>query len=60
MYLDASDSCHELNFNIGNSDSTTSRFWDIKITHYDCGSEKGGPPDCLQYFTGSTGNCNRF
>ena len=36
MILDASASCHTVNFNIGGS-TTTSRKWDIRVTQYACG-----------------------
>merc|ERR1719510_2035098 len=51
-----STECQKVNFNIGGS-TTTSRSWTIKVTQYACGDEdKGGPPGCLQYFTGTVGN----
>ena len=55
MIVDASDWCHVANFLIG-SDSA-SRSWDIYVTHYNCGKGEmsmAGPPECLQYDTGST------
>eukprot|EP00096_Caligus_rogercresseyi_P004480 TRINITY_DN1875_c0_g1_i1.p1 TRINITY_DN1875_c0_g1~~TRINITY_DN1875_c0_g1_i1.p1 ORF type:complete len:412 (-),score=19.94 TRINITY_DN1875_c0_g1_i1:127-1362(-) len=57
MILDASSACNVLNFNIGAS-STTSRSWTIKATQFTCGDHdsQGGPPGCLQYYTGSSGN----
>ena len=36
VILDASSSCHTVNFNIGGS-TTTSRKWDIRVTQYACG-----------------------
>ena len=36
VILDASTSCHTVNFNIGGS-TTTSRKWDIRVTQYACG-----------------------
>ena len=44
MFLDASDTCSDLTFAIGNGNTAT-RSFDIKITQYECGSEKGGDVD---------------
>ena len=56
VILDSAGSdCQNVNFNIGGSTSTT-RQWDIFVTQYTCGQEDlGGPPGCLQYYTGTTG-----
>eukprot|EP00096_Caligus_rogercresseyi_P009593 TRINITY_DN327_c2_g1_i2.p1 TRINITY_DN327_c2_g1~~TRINITY_DN327_c2_g1_i2.p1 ORF type:complete len:273 (+),score=4.76 TRINITY_DN327_c2_g1_i2:29-847(+) len=56
MILDASSTCNVLSFNIG-ATSSISRSWSIKVTQYTCGDHdyQGGPPGCLQYFTGSSG-----
>ena len=44
-----------VNFQTSPSTSTT-RQWDIKVTQYACGDDdKGGPPGCLQYYTGTFG-----
>jgi len=52
--------CQSVNFNIG-STTTTTRSWDIFITQYTCAQEDlGGPPGCLQYFTGTTGLVKTF
>ena len=61
MILDSTGcDCHKVNFNIGDSTST-SRSWDIYITQYNCGQEDlAGPPGCLQYYTGSTGLVKSF
>ena len=59
MYVDATDLCHVANINI-NIAATTSRQWDVKVTQYECGSEHGGPPGCLQYFTSDTGTVASF
>ena len=32
----------------------------LKVYQYQCGSEAGGPPDCLQYFTSTTGTIANF
>jgi len=60
MILDASDSCHKVNFNIG-ALTTTTRKWDIRITQYACGDyDSAGPPNCLQYYTATAGNIQNF
>ena len=38
MILDSHNECHEVNFNIGGS-TTTTRVWDIRVTQYACGNE---------------------
>ena len=30
------------------------------MTQFSCGSESGGPPGCLQYFTGASGVISSF
>merc|ERR1711971_697687 len=60
MIMDASDSCHKVNFNIG-ALTTTTRKWDIRITQYACGDyDSAGPPNCLQYYTATAGNIQNF
>ena len=53
-------SCHSINFFIGGT--AFQRNWDIKISQYQCNDYEylGGPPDCLQYHTGATGNIKSF
>jgi hypothetical protein len=60
IYVDASASCNVVMFDIGTADTTSTRVWDIKVTQYNCGDTKGGPPGCLQYFTGTTGRFSSF
>ena len=57
MIVDVSNSqCQTASFGISTSTSDT-RQWDIKVTQYACGDEdNGGPPGCLQYFTGTFGD----
>ena len=51
--------CQRANFYIGSS-TTTTRSWDIYVTQYTCAQEDlGGPPGCLQYYTGTTGLIKR-
>ena len=59
MFLDAtSNGCQTVVFMLGgNSDS---RKWDIKVSQHECGSESGGPPGCLQYYTGTSGKIASF
>lgn len=58
MYVDASPSCNTALFNWGSQ--AFARQYDIKITQYNCQDEQGGPPGCLQYFTGNTGTFSSF
>ncbi|XP_059099340.1 uncharacterized protein LOC131893360 [Tigriopus californicus] len=53
MILDASGICHKATFDFTGTGST--RQFDIKVTQYTCGDERGGPKGCLQYFTGVSG-----
>ena len=32
----------------------------FQVLQYQCGSEAGGPPDCLQYYTGTSGTVANF
>ena len=61
MILDsAGTECQTVNFNIGAS-TTTTRSWDIYVKQYTCAEEDiGGPPGCLQYYTGTTGLVKTF
>lgn len=58
LYVDASDGCSRADFTF--NEDTISRTYDIKVTQYDCGSEIGGRPECLQYFTGTSGSVASF
>lgn len=53
MYLDSSEMCNELAFNIGTT-TTVTRSWTIKITQYDCNFNNLAPDGCTQYFWGQT------
>lgn len=46
--------------NVGIGSGTSTRSYDIMVTQYRCGDESGGPPGCLQYFTGETGSVRSF
>jgi len=63
MIVDAdpnANNCHEANFNIGGSTSTT-RSWEIRVTQYACGDhDMSGAPGCLQYYTATAGNIQNF
>jgi len=60
MIIDASDSCHVANFNIG-ALTTTTRKWDIKVTQYACGDfDSSGWPGCLQYYTALASKIQNF
>eukprot|EP00093_Oithona_nana_P004330 04330.XXX_134142_132652_1 [CDS] Oithona nana genome sequencing. len=54
MYVDASDMCNDLAFNLADTGSTVTRTWTIKITQYDCNYDNLAPDGCTQYFWGAT------
>ncbi len=58
VYLDVNE-CAEytLAFNVA---FAATRQYEIKTTQYICNDENAGPPGCLQYHMGSTGNFARF
>jgi hypothetical protein len=58
MIVDASQACSLASFNIGQAGNT--RQWDIKVTQYACGDQDGGPPGCLQYFSGTSGTLSSY
>lgn len=65
MIMDSDGSrCHDVNFVIGSSTSTT-RSWDIHVTHHDCKDmtmleNTAGPKGCLQYHLGSSTGTGRI
>jgi len=59
MYLDSDGATCLTNVFSFDGDSTT-RALDIMVTQYDCKGQLGGPPGCLQYFTGTTGTVSSF
>jgi len=54
MYVDASDSCNSLTFQIGSVDFT--RQWNIKVTQYAMDFPNKAPKGCLQYHFVGDGN----
>merc|ERR1711936_188688 len=40
--------------------STTSRAYTIKVTQFESTNDMGGPPGCLQFFTGNSGTVSSF
>ena len=57
------ETCHNLNINVGST--TTTRSWDIHVTHYDCKDltmleNTAGPKGCLQYHLGSSTGTGRI
>lgn len=58
MYVDASDACNELNFQLGSSATGTTlasnRRWSIKITQYDMSYSNLAPEGCTQYHFGDS------
>ena len=62
MYLDASDSCNDLVFQLGQSAIGTSfanRQWSIKVTQYACDFDNLAPKGCTQYFYGESSDTVR-
>merc|ERR1712061_446805 len=59
MYLDSDGATCLTNVFSFDGDSTT-RALDIMVTQYDCKGQMGGPPGCLQFFTGTTGTVSSF
>ena len=57
MYFDASDSCNELAFMLGNNanglSTVATRSWSIKVTQISCYSDLLAPQGCTQYYFGS-------
>ena len=41
MFVDSSPECNVLNFGLGSGSGVT-RMWDIKVTQFACGEERGG------------------
>lgn len=58
--MDVSDQCVTANFNFGIEDTTSKRKYNIRVLQYICGDEMAGPPDCLQYFTSTSGTVASF
>jgi len=58
MWIEASDMCNSVNFNIGGG--MTTRNWNIKVTQVTCNDEDIAPAGCLQYFTAATGRVSSF
>ena len=54
MYVDASDACNELSFQLGNAangiNGIGTRSWNIKITQYSCDYNNLAPSGCTQYY----------
>jgi len=60
MFIDASDQCVTASFAFDTSDTSSSRSYDIQVSQYICGDDMGGPPDCLQYYTATSGTVASF
>jgi len=61
--VDTRKGCQTAAFTIGGATGGNNfmRSWDIKVTQYGCGNQDvSGPPGCLQYFTGETGDIMSF
>ena len=60
MIVDSDGStCITAAFSYGLS-STTSRAYTIKVTQFESTNDMGGPPGCLQFFTGNSGTVSSF
>ena len=59
MILDT-DGTSCVNIVIGYGSDTATREYSIHVTQYDARNGMGGPPGCLQYFTGDTGTFSSF
>ena len=58
MYVDASEFCNDLNFQLGSSAVGTTlatRTWSVKATQYSCDYNNLAPSGCTQYFFGGDG-----
>lgn len=59
VYFEASDACHNLNFQLGNVanglPNIPTRTWSIKISQYSCDYENLAPTGCDQWHFGSGG-----
>jgi len=53
MYVDASEACNTLSFQLGTTSSPT-RSWTIKVSQYSADFNNLAPSGCTQYFFGST------
>jgi len=54
MYIDASDSCNSLTFQIG--EQTFTRQWNVKVTQYAMDFPNKAPKGCLQYHFAGDGD----
>jgi len=57
VYFDASENCHDLNFQLGNVanglTTVATRSWSIKVSQYSCDYENLAPSGCDQWHFGS-------
>lgn len=62
MYIDASDLCNQITFNLDLLKTTVTREWQIKVTQYDETQNNRflAPPGCLQWNTGTIGTVQNF
>lgn len=60
MIVDSNGSdCTIVNSHVG-AGTTTTRNIEILVTQYRCGDENGGPPNCLQWYTTTSGRVRSF
>jgi len=58
VYFDASNGCHDLAFQFGQTglgNTIPTRAFSIKVTQYACSHNNLAPPGCTQYFYGGAG-----
>jgi len=56
MYIDASDSCNMLTFQIGNAPVAVTQQWSIRVTQYEMSFPNKAPKGCLQYHFAGDGD----
>lgn len=60
VYVDVvNNMCSQATFFFKASTSTT-RYYDIQVTQFECQDDMGGPPGCLQYLTSTSGTIASF
>lgn len=59
VYIDASDSCNSINLDM-DTGSSQNRKWQFRVTQYECSSRNAPVRNCLQWFTGISGEFASF
>ena len=57
MWVPACPTCVTINIDIDTATTATTRFWNIRVTQYECGANNLNIPEenCLQYHTARSG-----